>query len=209
MEELTMAKPKSEFLKGAGKMWAIMQVIVNAVLEMGGSDEDLHRLLNDNSLVKQIAELIVSGKKAVAKTYNVMVDYSMSLADMIKAGKYDWSNDDITDKRFSFQGTGQHEVELVMVHLNRSATTREVRQYMDEQGLEPAKIEHLLAFGATYPEIQREFPIIALGSSFVPVHGDRIYPYLHCRGGGRMLSLRWNDDDRPWVESCRFLAVGK
>jgi len=208
-----MAKPKSEFLKGAGKMWAIMQVIVNAVLEMGGSDEDLHRLLTDSGLVKKIAELIMSGKQKVeekaSEIYKVVVDYSATLAEMIKAGKYDWFNDDITDKHFPIQGTGKNEVELVLVHLNRNATTKEVLEHLNGQGLEPAKIEHLLAFGSTYPELQRQFPIIALGSVWVDSHGYRYYPSLYSFDSKRRLSLYWRGDGGHWGDACRFLAVRK
>ena len=66
------------------------------------------------------------------KIYKVVVDYSKSLIEMIKAGEYCWVNDDLTTKRFELQGAGQHEVELVLVHLNRDATTKEVQEYLKE-----------------------------------------------------------------------------
>ena len=143
------------------------------------------------------------------KIYKVVVDYSKSLAETIKAGKYGWVDDYITTKGFELQGAGQHEVELVLVDLDRDAITTEVREYMKEQGLEPAKIEHLLAFGATNPELQRQFPIVALGSSFVRGNGYRRCPTLGSDDGKRELSLYWDDNDDRWDDDCRFLAVGK
>lgn len=204
-----MAKPRSNFLKGAGTMWALMQVIVNAVLEKGGSDEDLHCLLTDKGLAKKVAEVIMASRQKVGETYKVIVDYGLSLSKMIELGKYDWFNDDITDKHFELQGAGQHEVELVLVHLNRNATTKEVLEHLNSLGLEPAKIEQLLAIGAAYPELQKQFPIIALGSVWVDVNGTRFCPYLDCHGGERRLGLAWSDDGIHWNVACRFLAVGK
>ncbi len=165
---------------------------------------------NQKALKKVLADaLLPKANNVIEKTYKVVFDYSQSLASMIKAGKYDWFNDHITDKHFSLEGEGQQEAELVLVHLDRDATTKEVREYMKEQGLEPAKIEHLLAFGTTYPELQRQFPIIALGSSFVDARGSRGCPCLDCGHDGRELNLDWNDDGDRWHDSCRFLAVRK
>jgi len=204
-----MARKKSEFLKAAGKMWSIMQTITNAVLELGGDDEDLHRLLTDSKLAKQVAELIMFGRQKASDTFKVVVNYGKTLAEMIQFGKYGWVNDDITDKHFPIQGAGTQEAELVLVHLNRDATTKEVLAHLDSNGLKAAGIEHLLAFGATYPEIQKEFPVIALGSAWVNDNGNRNYPYLNFNDDKRKLNLNWNDDDNHWNDNCRFLAVCK
>lgn len=59
-----MARPKSQFLKAYGKAWEILQVIINIVLDLGGSDDDLTRLLTDKDRVKRIGEIIVEKPKA-------------------------------------------------------------------------------------------------------------------------------------------------
>ena len=58
-----MARPKSEFLKGFGKAWEVFQVIVNIVLDLGGGDDDLSRLLTDKDRVQRIGEIIVEKSK--------------------------------------------------------------------------------------------------------------------------------------------------
>ena len=141
--------------------------------------------------------------------FPVTVDYDMPLDAMIDAGKYDWKNDDITVEHFPIEGTGTVECKLLLVHLDRSFTTAEVEEQLKAQGLEPAKIEHLLAFGAKYPEKQLKFPIIALGSSWVDSDGDRYVPYLSRDGSKRRLRLGWDRPDRTWSDDCRFLAVSK
>jgi len=210
---MSRKKEKGEFVSSLGVIFEIIKKISDALKSLGGSDDDLRRVLTDSTLAKKLAEVIMSGKQKVEQkvqeTYKVIVDYGNSLAKMIEAGKYGWFNDDITDKHFPLQGAGQHEVELVLVHLNQSATTKEVLEHLNREGLEPAKIEHLLAFGATYPELQRQFPIIALGSVWVDDDGGRRYPCLVSDGGLRELDLSWDDDDDPWNVSCRFLALRK
>ena len=138
------------------------------------------------------------------------IDYSQSLEQMIAAGHYDWVNSDITPKRFKLEGKGVIEFETRVIHFNRSISSEDaieaIKHINTENPLEPAKIEHLLAFGAKYPEEQRKYPIIGLGS-VAEVDGDRYVPCLGQGGAGRGLSLYWWDGD--WDGGCRFLAVRK
>ncbi|MDO8510509.1 MAG: hypothetical protein Q7S15_02705 [bacterium] len=139
------------------------------------------------------------------------IDYNRSLADMVKAGKYDWVNDDITAKRFPIEGKGTVELEAKLFHFNRDIPSSEegVRLITEddrEHPWEPAKIEHLLAFGEKYPEEQCKYPIIALGS-VGEVGGYRCVPVLYRDGVGRGLSLHYWDG--LWSASYRFLAVRK
>jgi hypothetical protein len=206
---MSRGNKKGEFVSAAGIIFEIIKKISDAIRTLGGTDEDLRRLLTDSKLVKQIAELIMSGRQKASDTYKVVVDYGKTLTEMIKLGKYAWVNDDISDKHFPIQGAGTQEAELVLVHLNREATTKEVLEHLNALGLEPAKVEHLLAFGAAYPEIQKEFPIVALGSIWVGDVGYRGCPFLDFGDGKRGLDLRWRDDDDHWRDDCRFLAVRK
>ena len=139
--------------------------------------------------------------------YVVSVDYGMSLAGMIVAGQYDWKNSDINAKNFPVAGEGVVETKLELIHLNKVASTDEVEAYLEKNGLRPATLAELLAFGAMFPEIQREFPVIALGSSWVDPDGNRDVPCLNWNGSERYLNLYWDGSD--WYEICRFLAVRK
>ncbi|MBN1325778.1 hypothetical protein JW977_02245 [Candidatus Falkowbacteria bacterium] len=206
---MSRGNKKGEFVSAVGIIFEIVKKISDAIRTLGGTDEDLRRLLTDSKLVKQIAELIMSGRQKASDTYKVVVDYSKTLTEMIQLGNYSYANNDITDRHFPIQGSGQHEVELVLVHLNKDATIKEVLAHLDGLGLKPASIEHLLTFGAANPNVQREFPIVALGSVWVDGHGDRGYPYLRCSGDERELRLYWCDDDDHWSGHCRFLALRK
>lgn len=145
--------------------------------------------------------------KPAVPHYTVAVDYGMALADMIAVGKYDWTNSDITTKHFSVRGEGKAEVEIQLVHFDRVMESDDVIRELDKQGLRPAKIEELLAFGANYPEVQREFPVVALGSVWRDSDGYRYVAYLHWLVRERSLYLFWFG--RRWFEVYRFAAVRK
>ncbi len=135
----------------------------------------------------------------------IMVDYTKSLAEMITAGRYDWKNDDITEKRFPVKGEGTKEFVCELVHPNRGISSENALKEIEKSGkLRPATIEELLAFGATFPEIQRQLPVVALGSS-AEVRGDCGVPCLLRDDSERILDLRWFE--RVWGDRFRFLAV--
>lgn len=155
----------------------------------------------------------MSGKKdvdAVVKEkadniFTAIVDYTRSLKGMIQAGKYDWVNDDITAKHFPVKGSGKMEVVFEPMHFNRSISSDNAIAEIKQKGRRPAKIEELLAFGEKYPEEQRKFPIVGLGSVCQLWRGYRIVPYLDGCDGWRSLGLGWCGHD--WDDDYRFLAV--
>jgi len=203
-----MGRKKSEFLSGFGVANEILRAIVNAVLDQGGDDEDLRRIIKEPELASQLAKLIIRKKEVSAEIFKVVVDYSLSLTEMIAAGDYDWTNSDITAENFPVSGDGRQEVELELVHLNREASTEEVLEELDRRGLRPARIEELLALGAKHPELQKQFPIIAFGSVWRDPGGYRCVPCLGWGVSERGLSLGY-DDGLRWGDLCRFPAVRK
>ena len=63
-----MARTKSEFLGSLGTTFQIFKTIADAVMEEGGSDEDLRKiLLPSNGLAKNLA-LVITGKADVILT---------------------------------------------------------------------------------------------------------------------------------------------
>lgn len=142
----------------------------------------------------------------------VAIDYRKSLGAMIADGNYDWVNPDITAKRFPTIATyicPQFETKLF--HINRYTSAEDavtaIKNDDPQNPWEPAKIEHLLAFGAKYPEEQRQHTIIALGS-VAEVVGSRFVPFLDGYDGAkRYLALDWWGG--AWIGAFRFLAVRK
>lgn len=145
-----------------------------------------------------------------AVEFRFEVDYGMSLNKMISAGNYDWKNNDITVARFPVKGEGKVEFEAKLFHFNRSISSEvavtHIKDVDPQNPWEPAKTEHTLAFGVKYPQLQREYPIIGLGS-VAEVGFDRRVLYLDRDGSRRRLRLiYWVGD---WNSDYRFLAVRK
>lgn len=224
---MSRKKNGSGYLSTFGVIFEIIKKIMDAINDLGGSDNDLHRVLTQSNLAKEIAELIMFGRmkfceiyKVVVdygKTYKVVVDYGKSIDEMIKAGNYNSQSYQPFDcYDIHVEGEGQHEVELVLVHANRKINSSEMMEELESLGLMPAKMEHLLAFGATYPEAQKQFKIVALEANWFSIHqdeGNDIYTsYLDSKSGVRTIgySLGYDFNGGPsWDANCRFLAVCK
>lgn len=161
----------------------------------GVLNEQLGRLLRRQN-VTQVGSILV-----------VTVDYAMTLPQMIAAGKYDWVNSDITQKNFPIEPSGAVEVPLELVDFGRSVGSDEVLAEFDRRGLRAATLPELLALGAAYPDLQRQFPIVALGSVWQDRDGDRLVPVLGVDDDGRDLGLDWFE--REWHDDYRFFAVRK
>ena len=139
--------------------------------------------------------------------HSVTVNYNLSLAEMIEAGHYDRGDADITVERFPVKGESTQKLAVELVHFNRAISSENTIQELDAMGLRPATIEELLAFGAAFPDLQRKFPIVALGSSSI-IRGNRLVPCLYEDDSmRRRLNLYWGDIG--WDGYYRFLAVRK
>lgn len=149
----------------------------------------------------------VIGPKVDQTVFPVKIDYDLSLEEMIEAGKYDWVNSDIIVENFPIKGSGLVELEIELVHFGRYINSEAALKELDQMDLRPATLPELLAFGAAYPEIQREFPIVALGSVWQRPGGGRGVPCLWCDSDGRNLGLRWLDGG--WHGRYRFASIRK
>lgn len=139
--------------------------------------------------------------------YSITVNYGRTLAEMVEAGYYDYANPDITAEHFPIEGRGKVELECELVHHDRTASTEEVEPEIERLGLRPATIEELLAFGETYPDVQREFPVVELGSSWVNRDGHRDMVSLWGYPDSRSLILGWDAPGYQWSSRYRFLTV--
>lgn len=168
--------------------------------------EEFWRQVESGRITMPRLQQFLEGKSGESLT--VVVDYSQPIAEMVRAGKYDYVNSDITDKRFpKKQNSGAVETSPDLVHLNKVVSTDEALRELNARGLRPATLEELLAFGAAYPEEQRKFSIVGLGSSWLDPLGHRRVPVLWGNSSGRDLSLYWREDD--WNSGYRFLAIRK
>lgn len=183
----------------------------------GGWDPALVKLLTSGDYLVRIREYlrghaqivpIQIGQSSTEQYPIITVDYGLSLEQMIAAGCYGWKNGDITAKHFPIKGNGTVTLETNLFDFSQTisseAAVDAIAKADPRNPWRVAMIEHELAYGATYPEEQQKFPIIALGSS-CRMGGDRFVPCLRRGVSERDLDLCCWDDD--WNAVCRFLVV--
>jgi hypothetical protein len=207
-----MSRSKKEveaILSGMGVFVAIISYLVELVKKFGGTMENIYRLATPEGrkTLEAIAKLIVDDASAVESAYLVAMDYALSIEELVRFGKYDWANSDITSKHFSTKRTGKVGINVKLIHFNRVISSYEALREMDNLGYRPAEACELLAFGAKYPDVQREFPIIALGSVWQRLDGARYVLYLFRDDAERYAYLAWFGSG--WGDRCRFAAVHK
>jgi hypothetical protein len=78
---------------------------------------------------------------------------------------------------------------------------------LDREGLRAAELPEFLAFGAEYPEVQRKFSVVGLGSVWKDRKGYCNVPCLYEASEGRYLDLHWWNDG--WYSYSRFAAIRK
>jgi len=162
---------------------------------------------NQDALKKALREVLSPNEKPVVNAYSAVVDYGKSVEEMVKLGRYDWSSNNITSEHFPTKRIGKTEIVVDLVHFNRRIGTDEALKELDRMGYRPAELYELLAFGEKYPEIQRGFPVIALGSVWRSSGGNRYVPCLGGSGFRRYLDLHWIEGG--WGGLYRFAAVRK
>lgn len=202
-----MSKKVNSIVSGGGLFLGIMTDLSSAMREEGGTDEDFYRLATPDGrlTIREMAKLAV--RKPIIVDYPVTIDFGQTLEQMIAAGRYDRKNGDITAKHFPLTGTGQVAVNLELIHFNRVINTDDALKEIDARGYRPATIAELLALGASQPELQRQFPIVALGSVWRSLDGSRDVAFLYEDASLRYLDLGWVGGG--WCGSGRFLVVLK
>lgn len=177
------------------------------VKKVGGHDQVLEIL----SGKFKIQLILTTSDQAIAipdKTEQFLtVKADISFEDRIKCGHYGWRNSNLTEKKFPVTGeqVGDWKWKLFHFHFDRDISSEEAIRLMKEDGYDAGQIGHILAFGEKYPEEQRKFPIIGLGSVAVIDFNRRMPVLWWDDSNGRKLRLRWFGND--WDRNCRFLGV--
>lgn len=155
-----------------------------------------------------LADLSTEALAKEDNTYPISVDYEKSIENRVKSGQYDEFNHDINSRNFSTNRKGTAEVKVALIHFLEYVSTNNALKEIYLIGMRPIKLHELLAFGEKYPDVQREFPIVALNSAWWDTKFNSFYvPYLCQHKSKRYLCLRYIDIE--WDKLYRFAAVRK
>jgi len=170
------------------------------------SNSDLQKLAameNKRLSVEQVIEF-----NFTANEVKLVIDYTKTIEQAIADGNYDWKNADITAKNFPISLEmieKKIEVSIKLFNFNCDISSEDAISKIDKAGYRPATLVELLVLGFLFPELQRRFPIVALGSLWRNAFGDLCVPYLDMRCDRRKLDLNWFDDD--WGTYDCFLVI--
>jgi len=188
--------------------------------------EYFKRLRQDSGLAAKVAWFIMA---SVRTFLPVTMDHSLTLSEMIKACGCDSNSSDINDQNFQIQYFGRHVVDWALIPAKEVlewlismkqvaegwgwVTEEQVIDYLATQGLLLARIEHLLAVGATYAGVlfEYEYPIVALGSFCYDDNNRRRYPSLDKDKVGMRRNLFLFEEVLTNLLNvkCFFLAIRK
>ena len=202
-------KDVSSIESGMGVGISILTTLLKKAKERGLPEGAVHQLATPEgeTLIGKFVDILAEASGSVNPTFPLKVNYDLSVESLVTHGKYDWKNDSITTKNFPTTRKGEADLVLELIHFNKVLTSEEALRELDKTGYRPAELHELLAFGEKYPDIQRQFPVIALGSVWRDWGGARFVPFLGRYGDVRSLFLRYFGHE--WGEFCRFAAVRK
>ncbi len=194
----------------SGQLAELASAIIRQLPHIEGLSGDTAQgwIENGAALRKALEKALASpyaGKRR--DSFPLRVNYDLSVESLVIHGKYDWGSDEISMNNFPTTKHGEVAEVLELVHFNAVLTSDEVSKELDKMGLRPAELYELLTLGKEYPNVQRQFPVLALGSVWHDRGSSRFVPYLTKKGIKRLLNLSYLDVQ--WGKRCRFAAIRK
>jgi hypothetical protein len=192
-EEEKMGKKKSEFLGALGKYFEISKAVLNAVLDQGGTDDDLARILSDAELRREIARLIV------AKPAKSEFPSLATAADLIPEG---WTV--VEDVAPTLSSAGDLEFIPVLREGEPPVRGDVMRQRAKEQNanLGLADLKRALETQAEIPAGLQGKYITFAGTVLRDAVGDLYVAYLYWHDGRWVVDFSWLDSG--WGGSDRL-----
>lgn len=140
---------------------------------------------------------------------SIIVNYSLTLEEMIALRSYDWMDKTIDSQRFQIAGNGMIEFECELFNFNRRiSSTHALKTIWNADGVNrwmPAKIEHLLYFGAAKSHFSSNQQFVALGS-VIEMNGGCFAPNI-CVCSASDPDLVLDNFKHKWSDRSCFIAV--
>ena len=122
-------------------------------------------------------------------TFKIEVDGAKSFQELIEKAKFDWINPDVNEKNFPIKQKTKHIVTIKLFNFNRFISSEEVIKNIKKNGFRPAFIEELIVLATNYPDLQKKFPVVALGSMWNKGNNHFTVPEIYWHGPGHSLSI--------------------
>src|SRR3989344_3038572 len=148
-----------------------------------------------------------AGNSYQKQVFRLEVDYYRSLKDGIDDGKYNWVHPDINVEHFPVKRLGKEKIDVMLIYFGDIVETDKIFREFEKMNLRPAEIRELIVLAEKYPDLQREFTIIAFGSAWRQSAKKNCYPALYGDRFSRELYLVCLGDDYWWSGAYWFAGV--
>jgi hypothetical protein len=111
-----------------------------------------------------------------------------AFAKMIKAGKYDIIDTDITEKNFKLDAPTRL-LEIELIKFRGFADFEDIRAWMEERKRTGVTLSTLLDIGVQFPSEPGGAWFVAIESSWTNEQEQIMVPFLHALGARRYLTL--------------------
>src|SRR3989338_5208567 len=164
-----------------------------------GEVNDVLQIIKDKP---NFAEILLSKTAAkISNVFEILCKGQYIASELIRRGKYDWVNDQITDERFPIfeHATATRKIEFV--EYDHDPTSEEVLKDFTSRGLKRPTYEDGFYFGIQHKEEQRKHLIVFLHEPVQGSYGRLRVLVLDGYSGRRGLGLGWFDSrwDRGYV----------
>lgn len=164
-----------------GKDLGLIHEVVVAGRKVGATREFWSALAHNQWLIKDVVGYVFG--KVPRTQYPVVVNYDLSLDEVIGRGGYRWVEPNIKSENFPAQGEGQVELMVELFHQGRTTPYGELMAEVECQGYRHLDLRGLVALGTLYRNIQYQFDVVALGEIWTTPTGAKFAPVLY--GSGR------------------------
>lgn len=184
-----MKKRKNSLIHNTGWGSSFFGELIPGLRKRGFSD---YKIIKNIEGEKEKKETIEITTKAFwqRKTFQLIDSKYKTVEEALLAGKYDRSNPEINDCNFRFRE--RFSERRLIKFVKYCFDYKEIFYEAKKQGLERPTFEDALNFGAQYPNVQRNWPLIFLHE---PYHSDRRVVVLFGDSSYRSITLGYFDGE--------------
>lgn len=155
--------------------------------------------------------------------FTIEMNSALSIDNLVLLGNYEKGAERFLSQKSTFGSVEERDgkVEVALLDFRRSVTTNEALLYVehhnselfaDSVGCAHATITELLTFGAQHPQLQRNFPIVALGSVATILLNYNPTEWVGCISRSAVTAARiinFQAAQNTWGRYVQFLVAKK
>ena len=137
--------------------------------------------------------------------YRITAGDGRSTEELVAAGDYGYAHSCVTSDNFPVRPTSPTVREIVLLAFDREVSSEDAIAEATRHDLARPEYEDALYFGAAYPDVQRDRPVVFLHEPWLGFFGRRDVVCLWTNAGRRELGLVGFDDPRARDDRLAFV----